>query len=306
MAFAGEQPRGRVEPHPARAGDVDLGPGVEIGEIFFRAREAVERLHVRDELDEIARDEARREPEMAEDLHQEPPGVAARARGERERLVGRLHPGGHAHEVLHLLRKPQIERHQEVDDIGAGPEALPAEVGQPPLEERAGWLPLEVGRELRGELRRVVERELLGPTLDEEVERVDHRHIGHQVDGDVERAGRLRENEARDVVAVGVLLPVHKMLLRRDPQAVTRNRGAAVRRRAQAHLVRRQPDRAVERVERAVLEGDADRHCESREGERARRDAPAPAITAPGLPSMDPGAGRTPAAAPRPTGGGSS
>ena len=51
MALAGQEARSRVEPDPAGAGDIDLAPGVQVGEILFRARRAVERLHVGLELD---------------------------------------------------------------------------------------------------------------------------------------------------------------------------------------------------------------------------------------------------------------
>ena len=33
VAFAGQQPRRRIEPDPARAGNIGLGPRVQIGEI---------------------------------------------------------------------------------------------------------------------------------------------------------------------------------------------------------------------------------------------------------------------------------
>ena len=38
VPFAGEQARGRVEPDPAGAGQVDLGPGVQVGEVGRRRR----------------------------------------------------------------------------------------------------------------------------------------------------------------------------------------------------------------------------------------------------------------------------
>ncbi len=65
MALAGEQAGRRIEADPAGAGQVDFGPGVQVGEIGGGARGAVERLHVRPELDEIAGDEARREADGA-------------------------------------------------------------------------------------------------------------------------------------------------------------------------------------------------------------------------------------------------
>ena len=72
VALAGEQAGGRVEADPAGAGQVDLGPGVQVGEVGLRPRRAVERLHVGLELDQVARDEARRQAEVPQQLHQQP------------------------------------------------------------------------------------------------------------------------------------------------------------------------------------------------------------------------------------------
>src|SRR5690349_863659 len=46
VTLAGEQARRGIEPDPARAGQIDLGPGVKIGEIDICAGWAVERLDV--------------------------------------------------------------------------------------------------------------------------------------------------------------------------------------------------------------------------------------------------------------------
>ena len=99
MAFAGEQAGGRIEPDPAGAGQVDLGPGVQVGEVRFRARRAVERLHVGGELDQVAGNEARGQAEMAQHLHQQPGRVAARAGTLRQRFLRRLHARFHADHV---------------------------------------------------------------------------------------------------------------------------------------------------------------------------------------------------------------
>ena len=40
MAFPGQEARGRVEPDPAGAGQIDLGPGVQVGEVVVGARRA--------------------------------------------------------------------------------------------------------------------------------------------------------------------------------------------------------------------------------------------------------------------------
>ena len=77
MTFTGHQARGRVQADPARAGQVDLAPGVQVGEVDLGARGAVERPHVGLELDQVPRHEARRQPQVAQQLHQQPAGVAA-------------------------------------------------------------------------------------------------------------------------------------------------------------------------------------------------------------------------------------
>jgi hypothetical protein len=50
MPFAGEQARRRVEADPPGAGQVDLAPGVQVGEVHFGAAGAVQRLDVGLEL----------------------------------------------------------------------------------------------------------------------------------------------------------------------------------------------------------------------------------------------------------------
>ena len=72
MALAAQQARGRVEADPAGARDVDFGPGVQVGEVLRRRRTGRRAPSRRAQLDEIAGHEARRQAEMAQDLHQQP------------------------------------------------------------------------------------------------------------------------------------------------------------------------------------------------------------------------------------------
>ena len=50
VAFTRQQPAGRIKPDPARTRQIDLDPGVKIGEIDLGARGAVQRLQVRFQL----------------------------------------------------------------------------------------------------------------------------------------------------------------------------------------------------------------------------------------------------------------
>jgi hypothetical protein len=77
MALAGKQAGCRVEPDPARARQIDLGPGMQVGEILVRPAGARHRFLVDDQLDQVAGDEARGEAQAAQQLHQQPGAVAA-------------------------------------------------------------------------------------------------------------------------------------------------------------------------------------------------------------------------------------
>jgi hypothetical protein len=98
VAFAGEQPGGGVEPDPARTRQVHLGPGVQVGEVVLGPGRAIEGFFVGGQLHQVARHEARRQPQVAQDLHQQPGGVAARAERLFQRFLAgldaRLHADG--------------------------------------------------------------------------------------------------------------------------------------------------------------------------------------------------------------------
>src|SRR3954469_10322004 len=99
VPLAGQHARGDVEPDPARARQIDFGPGVQIGEIAFDLARTFDRIDVGPQLNEIAGDEARGEPEMTEDMDQEPRRVAARTGTTVQRLFRRLYARFHADDV---------------------------------------------------------------------------------------------------------------------------------------------------------------------------------------------------------------
>ena len=255
VTLAGEQPGRGVQPDPAGAGQVHLGPRVQVGEVLLRARRTVQRLLVRRELHQVAGHEARREPRAAQRLHQQPAGVAARPDAPLQRLLAGLHAGLHAHAVLDVTLQALVHLDQEVHGRARSHEVQPLHPG---LKQRAALAHLQVRREVARELRVVAERKAFGVLLEEEVERVDHRHVGHQVDLEDEVARALGEHEAREVVAERILLPVHEVLARLHLQRVAVHRRAGVRRRAQPDHVRRHRHGAVEAVLGAVVDGDAD------------------------------------------------
>ena len=112
---------------------------------------------------------------------------------------------------------------------------------------------VQVGGQLLQLLFVVVEGKLLRLGLEEKVKRVVHRHLHHEIDGDLEFGGFLGEHQPRLVVAKRVLLPVHKMLGRLDRERVRDNGATAMRRGPQAHDLGAEVDRAVVFVVRDVV-----------------------------------------------------
>ena len=256
VALAGEQPRGGVEPDPAGAGDIDLRPGMQVGEVRLRAARAVEGLLVRGQLHQIAGDEARRQAQVAQDLHQHPGRVAAGTQGLAQGLLAGLDAGLHADRIADVPLQALVERHQEVH--GAGLAAV--YLGQPGLEQRAVLLDLQVGAQLLGQLGVVLEGAKVRVLLQEEVEGVDGDQLGDHLHLNGQNRRLLRKDQSCQIVAEGVLLPVDEVVLRLDAQGVGQDRRAGMGRRAQPDHMGRQVHRTVEAVLGLVVDSDLDRH----------------------------------------------
>ncbi len=273
VPLAAEQSRGGIEADPTGARQERLTPRVEVGEVLRRSRRSVACPLVGGELDEVARREAGGEPESTEDLHQQPRAVAARAERELQRLVRPLHAGRHASGVGHGVEEASVHVDDEVDDR---PVARGVERSHPVVEQQAVLGRSEVRRQVVGQVVGVAERVALGLGLQEEVEGVDDRHVGDQVDGDRELGDRLREDQTRREVPERVLLPVDEVPLGGHGHRVRQHRGSAVGCGSQAHHVGREPDRSVEPVDGAVFERDVDAHrgafTSARFGERRHRE----------------------------------
>ena len=241
VAFAGQQAGGRVEADPAGTRQVDFAPGMKVGEVVRGALGPIKRLFVGDELDQVARGEARGEAQVAQDHDQQPAGVAARALGALERFLAGLNARLEADDVADLLLQAGIQADDEVD----GALLLAVHLGEPGREPRSQRLQLAERRDLLGQRGVVGKGPGLGRRLQEEVERVDDRHVGHQVDRDLELPGLFRKHQPRQVVALRVLLPVDEMLGGRDFQRIGQHRRARMRRRTQAHDLRSQRHQPV-------------------------------------------------------------
>ena len=258
MALRREQARGRVHADPAGTGEIDLGPGVQVGEVELGAAGAVQRLHVRLELDQVAGYEPRRQAEIAQNLHQQPGRVAARAGTGGQGFFRRLHARFHANQVFDVLLQGLIDFDQKIDRL----------VG---LARYRFQVFLKAAADTRGSQERfeilhqgfvVAERERVSARFHEEVEGVVRRHFGNEVHGDLEFRDLFRKHDARLPVAVRVLLPVEEVRIGFDLERVRQHACFGVRRRAQADDLRRQRDRAVIAVFGTMRQRDVDAHGE--------------------------------------------
>ena len=241
MPLAAEQARRGVEADPAGTRQVDLGPGMEIGEVRAGARRPVDGGGVGNELDQVAGDEARGEADAAQHLDQEPSGIAAGAALERQRLGRCLDTGLHADAVGDLGGDHGVEGHEE--EHGVGLFRQPLEQGVDLGAHRV--VGDEIRLQLRGQVALVSEGAGLGVILDEEIERVDDRHLGGQIDLDLQFGGPLGEDQTGEPVPVRVLLPVDEVVLRQDLEGIGRHGRARMRRGAQADHLRSELDRPI-------------------------------------------------------------
>ena len=148
----------------------------------------------------------------------------------------------------------------EIDDEVDGARLRPVEVFEKILKTRAGGLGRAVDDEVGLEVLAVVERPVLGGLLDEEIERVVDRHVGDDVDLDLELGDELREDIAGEPVAVQVLLVVHEMPGRRHLERVRDDAGAAVWRGPEPYNLRTQRHRPVVSIVGQVMDRGADGH----------------------------------------------
>ena len=230
-------------------------------------RRPVERLDVGCQLDQIAGHEPSGQSQLAQDRHQQPRRVPARADAAAQREIRCLDARFHPQAVADVGVDRAVERDQEVDGASA---IRHREVTHPGLHEVAGARPVAVfvdGPQVRLEVigqrlgvGQPAGRPRLGPVLDEEVERVDHLEVGDESDGDGQLAHGLRKHQPGQEVAHRVLLPVDEVVGRLDPQRVGLDGGAGVRRRAQPHDVRIYLDQLVKGVAGAVLQRNFDAH----------------------------------------------
>ena len=142
VPFAGEHARGGVEADPAGAGDIHLGPGMQVGKVHRGAAGSIQRLLVGSQLDQVTRNKTRCQTELTQNLHQQPGAVAARPRAFLQGFFRGLHPRFHAQQISDIGLQTLVEGNQEiVDRLRVGKDGL-ARRRDPFAQQRAGFVSL--------------------------------------------------------------------------------------------------------------------------------------------------------------------
>ncbi|MNL40215.1 hypothetical protein D3C87_1625490 [compost metagenome] len=86
------------------------------------------------------------------------------------------------------------------------------------MQQRPGRFGLSIDGKVGAQLFGIVEGPGLGALFHEEIEGIVDRHVGDEVDFDLELCHGLGKDEARQEIAIGVLLHIDEMQGGRDAQ----------------------------------------------------------------------------------------
>ena len=106
----------------------------------------------------------------------------------------------------------------------------------------------------------VFEGDALGVRLEKKIERIDHRQRSGEIDLDLQLVATLGKYQPRQIIRLGVLLPVDEVLRRCHRQRVGQNRRSRMRRRPQANHLWPDQDRSRIAIVGDVAECDMNGH----------------------------------------------
>ena len=256
MALAGKQARGRIQSDPSGARQIHFAPGVQIGEIVARARRSVRGSRIGHELNEIARDEARGEPQVPQQLNQQFGRVAAGSGLLLEGVFGQLHAGFHTNHIAHVGGETPVQLDEKIDG-GAWLARHRAEIG---CEQRGQRASCQKRRELAFLGRTVLEGNCLRVRLQEKIKGILNRHFRGQIDLHPQILRRLRKYHAGQVIGLRVLLPIDEVFGRLDVQGVGQNAAAAMWCGAQPNDLWPQLHQSIVAIMHDVIERYVNRH----------------------------------------------
>lgn len=193
---------------------------------------------------------------MTEQLNKEPGGVAAGTGPERERFFRRLNTRFHPDEVLDVTPEPLVQLDEESGGASRGEVDGFDEFCEPGTRGES----FEKGLEVLGERGVILKGKFFGVFFDKEIEGIDDGQIGGQMDGDFKALGLFRDDQAGEIIAERILLPIEKMLRRGEFERVAGDGRSAVRGRSQANHLRPERDEPVVFIAGDMTERDANGH----------------------------------------------
>src|ERR1700722_18769723 len=142
---------------------------MQIRGVGLRTAGTFQRALFRRQLNQIPGDEACRDSQMPENLHQQPCRVTAGPRPLFKSLLACLDARIQPRHVANFVSHPSIQ----VDQKGDRSALLAWEVPKKSLEQRTGRIDRAIGFEILCQLRRVLERVVLDSWFEEEVKRIE-------------------------------------------------------------------------------------------------------------------------------------
>ena len=173
-----------------------------------------------------------------------------------ERLFGRLHARLKSDQIAHIPGQTPVEVDEKIRRI----DGHTGNRGEVLGKARACGRPRQIGRKITLLPGRVGERKVLRVRLEKEVERIEHRHLGDQIDFDAQLLGLVRKHDAREIIGFRILLPVDEVPGRLDAHRIGQDARARMRSRPQTHHVRTQGHAPVIPVMRDMIQRNMDRH----------------------------------------------
>ena len=147
----------------------------------------------------------------------------------------------------------------DADDEIDGAAAFAGDSSEITRDERRCRCLDQVRHQLPALIRVVFEGKLFRVRREEEIERIDHRHLGNQIDFDSKLTGLVRKYQPRQIVCLRVLLPIDEMTRRLHLERIAQNPRTAMRGRAQPHHMRAQAHQSVIAIVGDVIQGNMDR-----------------------------------------------
>src|ERR1022692_3219198 len=198
---------------------------MEIRRVFLRTARTFRSSLVRRQLNQVPGDEACRDSQMSENLHQQPCRVAAGPRALFKGLFACLDARIQPCHIVNFVSHPPIQVNQEADRSTP----LAGKLSKKSLEQRAGRFDRTIGVEILSQLRSVLERVVFDSWFQKEIERIDggefrdEAHLNHKL------VGLVRKKKACQMIVVGVELPVENVPGGSDAKRVAEDRRSTMR-----------------------------------------------------------------------------